>query len=63
MISVTDVYCMYNRARGLELVSPDDVVSACQLFESLDLPMRYIFLIINFKLFIYLFIYYKVKGV
>ncbi|XP_019850834.1 PREDICTED: vacuolar protein-sorting-associated protein 36-like [Amphimedon queenslandica] len=40
MISVTDVYCMYNRARGLELVSPDDVVSACQLFQSLDLPMR-----------------------
>ena len=41
MLSVSDVYCLYNRARGMELVSPDDVVTACQMFTSLSLPLRY----------------------
>lgn len=40
IMSLADVYCRFNRARGMELVSPDDVVSACKLFETLRLPLR-----------------------
>lgn len=40
IMSLVDVYCRFNRARGMELVSPDDVVNACKLFESLGLPLR-----------------------
>ncbi|RDD39386.1 Vacuolar protein-sorting-associated protein 36 [Trichoplax sp. H2] len=40
LMTLTDVYCMYNRARGIELVSPEDVFIACKLFESLKLPLR-----------------------
>lgn len=39
-MTVTDVYCLFNRARGTALVSPDDLVNACHLFEKLGLPMR-----------------------
>ena len=40
VMTVTDVYCRFNRARGMALVSPDDVASAIKLFSSLQLPMR-----------------------
>lgn len=40
MMTLADVYCRFNRARGLELVSPDDLVNACRLFEALSLPLR-----------------------
>lgn len=30
VLSVSEVYCRYNRARGIELVSPEDVVNACK---------------------------------
>jgi len=40
IMSLTDVYCIYNRARGTGLISPDDLYGACLLFESLDLPLR-----------------------
>ncbi|KAF2074056.1 hypothetical protein CYY_004625 [Polysphondylium violaceum] len=40
MISLPDLYCIFNRARGIELISPDDLYRACILFESLDLPFR-----------------------
>jgi ESCRT-II complex subunit VPS36 len=43
IMSLADVYCRFNRARGMELVSPDDVSSACRLFEHLGLPMRYVY--------------------
>jgi len=39
-MTLTDVYCRFNRARGMELISPDDVANAAKLFESLRLPMR-----------------------
>jgi hypothetical protein len=29
---LTDVYCLFNRARGSELVSPDDLLAAVALF-------------------------------
>ena len=37
---LSDIFCIFNRARGIELVSPDDVVAACDQFESLRLPLR-----------------------
>eukprot|EP00128_Syssomonas_multiformis_P016329 Colp12_sorted_trinity150504_noHs@2699 len=40
MMQLVDVYCLYNRARGTELVSPDDMLRACELFEPLGLPLR-----------------------
>ena len=35
MATITDVYCLYNRARGTELVSPDDFYQAVLLFEKM----------------------------
>ena len=29
MMTLTDAFCRLNRARGLELVSPDDLINAC----------------------------------
>eukprot|EP00057_Strongylocentrotus_purpuratus_P027174 XP_011681648.1 PREDICTED: vacuolar protein-sorting-associated protein 36 [Strongylocentrotus purpuratus] len=40
MMAITDVYCRINRARGMELLSPDDLIDACQQFERLRLPLR-----------------------
>lgn len=36
---LTDVYCRVNRARGLELLSPQDFLSACKMMEKLKLPI------------------------
>jgi len=40
MLLLTDIYCMYNRARGTDLVSPDDVLAACRELERLRLGMK-----------------------
>jgi len=41
MVPLTDLYCMFNRARQTtEMVSPDDLYRACLLFETLNLPVR-----------------------
>lgn len=40
MMSLTDVYCRINRARGLELLSPEDLLNACRLMESLNLSLK-----------------------
>ncbi|RUP43966.1 integrated structural and functional model of the Escrt-Ii complex, partial [Jimgerdemannia flammicorona] len=40
MMSLSDVYCIFNRARGVALISPEDLYKACSLFEQLNLPMR-----------------------
>lgn len=40
IMSLTEVYCLVNRARGMELLSPEDLVNACKMFESLKLPVR-----------------------
>ncbi|PNH06425.1 Vacuolar protein sorting-associated protein 36 [Tetrabaena socialis] len=32
LLSLPDVYCLFNRARGTELVSPDDLLQAAKLF-------------------------------
>jgi ESCRT-II complex subunit VPS36 len=39
LITLTDLYCIFNRARGTELVSPDDMLQACELCEKLQLGM------------------------
>lgn len=40
MMALADAYCRVNRARGLELLSPEDLLNACRLMESLDLPLK-----------------------
>ncbi|KAG0350835.1 hypothetical protein BG005_009654 [Podila minutissima] len=39
-MSLMDVYCVFNRARGVELISPKDLHTACTLFLDLNLPLR-----------------------
>ena len=31
MLTLTDVFCLYNRARGTDLISPDDCLKGCEL--------------------------------
>nr|CAG4641028.1 EOG090X09MN [Eulimnadia texana] len=40
MMGMTDAFCRVNRARGLELLSPDDFYQACRLMAQLKLPVR-----------------------
>jgi len=40
MVTLPDLYCAFNRARGTEMISPDDLYRACVLFEELHLPVR-----------------------
>ena len=30
VVGLIDLYCMYNRARGTDLISPDDLLIACK---------------------------------
>ncbi|XP_009629805.1 vacuolar protein sorting-associated protein 36 [Nicotiana tabacum] len=39
MINLIDIYCLFNRARGTELISPDDLLRACSLWEKFDVPV------------------------
>lgn len=40
MVLLHDVYCLYNRARkGIELISPTDLMEACAHFDQLGIPM------------------------
>ena len=38
-MQLTDIYCMYNRARGTTLISPDELAESCMLFKKLSLPL------------------------
>lgn len=40
IITLTDLYAIFNRARGMNLISPNDLVQACSLFERLKLPFK-----------------------
>ncbi|KAI9258091.1 EAP30/Vps36 family-domain-containing protein [Phascolomyces articulosus] len=40
MKSLTDLYCIFNRVRGVALISPEDLYKAAQQFEELKLPFR-----------------------
>ncbi|XP_010543635.1 PREDICTED: vacuolar protein sorting-associated protein 36 [Tarenaya hassleriana] len=39
MINLIDIYYHFNRARGTELISPDDLLQACTLWEKFDVPV------------------------
>ena len=39
LISLTDVYCLYSRARGLDTISPDDLLEALRAMEGLGLGL------------------------
>lgn len=37
---LSEVYCRINRARGLQLLSPEDVMHACQVMKKLGFPLN-----------------------
>jgi ESCRT-II complex subunit VPS36 len=39
--TLTDIYCLFNRARGTELVSPDDFLKAAQFLDELKLGLKF----------------------
>ncbi|KAH9295024.1 hypothetical protein KI387_038612, partial [Taxus chinensis] len=39
MVALVDVYCMFNRARGTELISPEDLLQACAIWEKLNVSV------------------------
>ncbi|KAF5729370.1 putative Vacuolar protein sorting protein [Tripterygium wilfordii] len=39
MINLIDIYCLFNRARGTELISPEDLLLSCSLWEKFDVPI------------------------
>ena len=40
VMTLTDVYCLYNAARGIEMVSPLDLKKACGTFGRIGSPLR-----------------------
>jgi ESCRT-II complex subunit VPS36 len=34
VLALIDLYCLYNRARGTDLISPDDLLIACEKLSS-----------------------------
>ena len=45
VIGLVDLYCMYNRARGTDLISPEDLQIACEKVHSTSTK----FMIKNYK--------------
>jgi ESCRT-II complex subunit VPS36 len=41
MMQLPDVYCLFNRARGTELISPDDLLAAVKLFPSIGVALAF----------------------
>lgn len=39
MMTLAEAFCRVNRARGMELLSPEDMLRACELMASLRLPV------------------------
>ncbi|CAH2062899.1 unnamed protein product, partial [Iphiclides podalirius] len=39
IMSLADVWCRVNRARGLELISPEDLLNSCKLLQTIGAPM------------------------
>jgi ESCRT-II complex subunit VPS36 len=37
---LTDVYCIYNRARGVNMISPEDLIQSLELLEKMGLGMK-----------------------
>lgn len=40
ILTLAEVYCRVNRARGVELISPEDLLNACLMLEKLNLPIK-----------------------
>ncbi|KAK9460584.1 EAP30/Vps36 family-domain-containing protein [Lipomyces oligophaga] len=40
ILTLFDLYALYNRARGISLISPKDFYQACSIFDKLKLPFR-----------------------
>lgn len=40
MMALTDVYCRVNRARGMELLSPEDLLNACKQLNNMQMPVK-----------------------
>ncbi|KAG0599933.1 hypothetical protein M758_12G189000 [Ceratodon purpureus] len=40
MLALVDAYCLFNRARGTELISPEDLLTACTVWATIDVPFR-----------------------
>jgi len=40
MMTLTDAFCRVNRARGMVLLSPEDLINACKTFDGGQLPIR-----------------------
>lgn len=40
MMTLPDVYCRFNRGRGMELISPDDLIQAANLFGKMQFPLK-----------------------
>ena len=41
MMPLPDVYCLFNRARGTELISPDDLLTAVKLLPSIGAQLTF----------------------
>ena len=39
-MTLTDAFCRVNRARGMELLSPEDLVNACKALKAAGKPMQ-----------------------
>jgi len=39
-MSLVEAFCRLNRARGVDLASPNDLMSACHCLAKLNLPLR-----------------------
>jgi len=40
IMTLTDVYCLFNRARGANMISPEDLITALEKMERLGLKMK-----------------------
>ncbi|CAK8672368.1 vacuolar protein-sorting-associated protein 36-like [Clavelina lepadiformis] len=40
MMLLSDAYCRINRARGMELLSPEDLLNACKMLDNLNLSLK-----------------------
>lgn len=40
LLAVVDAYCLFNRARGTELISPEDMLQACALWDRIDVTLK-----------------------
>ena len=39
-MALSDAYCRVNRARGLDLLSPEDFLQSCKQMQPLNLPVK-----------------------